>query len=488
VPGRALGRRRWTRGARHLAAALAAGLAALAASAPRLAHAQAGRVADAGGSGRATATFGDGISAPGAALERCVGPARAHLARLGARPAAALDVGFGWQGASRVIAARSVGEGCVGFLALGREGVVDLDLLLYDDQGTLLAQDRAADATPYVRACVRGGVDLRLVVTTHAGVGEHGVLRVDAAPEGLSGIERLVGACAAPRPGGAIPAPDLGPEPTEESVETALDRDLAAESEASNASAAGVDRAAPSEARARVVAGPVVRPLEERTGAEIGWSIVSDTCYVLLARHGADAHEVDVALATAAGVPLGRATTSGGRVRVAFCTPREGGQDLRVRLAMRSGHGAVALALVRLPTSEETRAFEGAVRARHAEAAAALGARSLQARPLAWAHLRPGRWLSLPLPVKAGRCVAATAVSIDARPLSRLRVALSGDDGRLLASASAGGADLGVPGPAGRDGEVAYACVARDERLRVLVSARDGSGRALVWVGEERGP
>jgi hypothetical protein len=409
---------------------------------------------------------------PGDDLARCAEPVRERLARLGARPAVALDVAFGWEGSSRVLHAASAGPGCTGFFAFGREGVRDLDLVLYDQAGVLLAQDRRADPTPYVRACLSHRTELRLVVTTHEGAGEHGVLRVDAAPAVVSGLSDLVTACTAPQPGGGAPPLDVGPEPAEETLEAALRRDLTAE-----------------EPMGRLVAPPVSLDLAEHTSSELRFDVDPDGCHLLLARHGPTVHEVELLASTHHGVPLGGVRSAGGQARLALCAPSEEAGAMHVRIAMRWGSGRVAVALLALPVPLPARAFAGAARARHAEAAWALSARGLQPRPLAWAHLRPGPWLSLPLPVKRGRCVAVTVVWTEARPNGGVRIALVGEDGRLRSIANAPAVTPGgARGASGRDGALAYACAETDETLRVLVSAREGTGRALVWVGEELRP
>jgi hypothetical protein len=344
---------------------------------------------------------------------------------------------------------------CVGFVGVGREGLVDLNLRVLSAAGAELDQDTRIDAHPYVRVCAPQGEALHVRAQAVRGSGEVAVLLLANPPvvapplDDVLGPGRANGLFSGPR----APRGEIGRDPSAPSASVQLRRALDALS-ALGATPLGetFDGALPRQ-------GITARPFALQPGR----------CYVALAFGEAGVEDLDLRVSDPVGRPLTQDVALDAHPSLRFCTTRGGPHRVDVR--MYAGAGRWALGLAALPESASAALpadVTGVARARGAEVAAQALARGM--RPVGDA-LRGAPWGSFvqgfAVPTRRGRCYLVGAAGNESLPA--LDLWLSGPDGAMLAS------DTNE-----RERAVVYHCAARDAVLTANVRAHAGRGEYVV--------
>lgn len=391
-------------------------------------------------------------------LEECAQAAVEALERQGGR----LDgqrVGFLLEGTSETSIFELEADTCVAYLGVGHRRVQDLDIALHTESGIALAQDVELDAHAYVRYC--GGAGLRMTVTTlmYKGRGEYRLLRFLDAPASLPDLNRAVGGCFASRMGLRHPPADVGPEAPGLSAEEA----------------GAAVRQTLGDLGYRPHLPPRALRLVERESASEAVSLPSDRCFAAVAAAGPGVADVDLAVRGGDGRPLGRDRERGSHAVARFCVDAAGEHLVDVRVVRGAGDVRVEVLALDEPRGPRPNGVDGAARAPYAEVVARLTRHGLRPRALSWGLLSPGRSLSMPVRLEAGRCYGVAGVPDDGLPSGDLDLLLLDDTGALRAWELSSDAT-----------PVLYHCPDRTALHRVVGRAFGARGRYLVVIGEDR--
>jgi hypothetical protein len=356
-----------------------------------------------------------------------------------------------------VLAVHVVRPRCVGFVALGRESLAGLDLTIHNVAGVRLAEDLRGGNHPYVRVCGRAGDTEYVSVRASRGAGEVAVLALADPPLFPPNLDAVLGSRSPPtfnllHP----PRVSLGPDPAQPGASERLE--------------AQVQRLLPLGYR-RV--GPVLTgtlPAQRQDDRVI--ALTSDTCYTLVAAGGQGVDDLDLRLVNTYGRLVAEDRRSDSRPTVKLCPRRSGAYHALVH--MYAGQGSWSLAVLAMDRAidlpEDVVGLERALALELAGEGRRHGM-ALMAPPMRGAELG-GQELSIPLPLRAGRCYLFGAAA--GEPLPSVELSLVDDRGAVVAS------DTGET-PSAR----VYHCARRDERARVAVRA---SGRGeFVFLALEGG-
>ncbi len=356
----------------------------------------------------------------------------------------------------RVTVAR---DQCVGFLALGREGIVDLNLRVLNAAGTDLDYDTRNDAHPFVRVCARAGDALHVRAHALRGNGEAAVVMLVNPPVVPPPLGDVLGS---PRGNGLFSGPraprgDIGRDPAALSASDQLRRAL------------DVLAASGSTPVGSTFAGSL--PRQGLTARPI--ALESGRCYVVLGFGEAGVEDLDLRVSDPTGRPITQDVALDAHPTLRFCAARTGLH--RVDLRMFAGSGQWALGAVALPLAASgslPASVGGVTRARAAELVATALARGM--RPSA-EPIRGAPWgtfvQGFGMRVRRGRCYLVAAAGAESLPAIDLW--LSGPDGALLAS------DTNE-----RERAMVYHCPDRDAVVTANVRAHTGRGEYVVMTFE----
>lgn len=393
--------------------------------------------------------------APSPGLASRVDAASEAFAARGTQRLAEVFVAFLREGASDGFRLSVDRSQCIGFVGVGREGVVDLNLRVLSAAGGELDQDVRNDAHPYVRVCASQGETLYVRAVAARGSGEVAVVLLGNPPvvapplDDVLGSSRANGLFAGPR----APRGQIGRDPSAPSASEQLRRAL--------------------EALAGVGASPLgehfdgVLPRQGITARPV--ALQAGRCYVALAFGEAGVEDLDLRVNDPVGHPLAQDVALDAHPSLRFCTTRGGAHRVDVR--MYAGEGRWALGLATLPEAASAvlpADVVGVARARGAEVAARAFARGM--RPLGDA-VRGAPWGSyvqgFAVPTRRGRCYLVGAVANESLPA--LDLWLSSPDGAMLAS------DTNE-----RERAAVFHCATRDAVLTANVRAHTGRGEYVV--------
>lgn len=344
---------------------------------------------------------------------------------------------------------------CVSVLALGTQGLRDLDAHLFTPEGTLLTEDVQPDAHPTVQVCASSQPLLAYhLLEAYEGQGAYAVFAFESEHDALPRVAQAVGG----QPGRAGTVDPTAPPVLRRLSEL---RD-------------GLGR------RGFVAAGEVHRFESSAHGSELrqAFAITPERCYTVAVLASGDSVSADVRVLDADDEELARDVRPERDALVQFCPERQGSVSALLRL---QGAGEVAVQLLAADAASlggantlwlgERSFWGGGTREASARRAAVLEAwravGATEPRLLGRGTLLPGGSAEQRFSVDAGRCVAVGAVG--GRGVARLELALADSSGRPLAeSASAS------PSPA------AVWCAT--ERTELLARARAlGTGGEVEW-------
>lgn len=402
-----------------------------------------------------------GVAGAADPLARCVEQAVEVLREEGASPMGEPTVRFMVEGESHNEAIELEDRTCIGVLAVGREGVRDVDLTLYTDSGIALERDVSISPYAWVRFCGAEGLRLVTSVRMYKGRGEVRILRVADAPRRLPDLNGLVGACFAAGTGVQRPGAEVGPEPPGPSVDDELER---------------VDR------RLRRLGWTPRQQLERgalrnRQRARRRVRLEAGRCYALAAVGGPRVRDVDLVVASPRGRPVARDVERKRNAVAKTCTRDAGVHVVEVR--MYEGEGPWGLRLYELdepPAGRRPPGLEGRTRIPYVETGARMRERGMRVRPFAWGYGAPGVSLAVPVRLEAGRCYAFGGVTSEDMAQGDLDLVLLDDGGGRIAW------DLG------RGSEpLLYACPSRTAVYHVRGRVYGARGRWLLLAGESDG-
>ncbi len=372
----------------------------------------------------------------------------------GAEALAALGVEAGGEGDRLGRFVTTPRDGCLLVVGRGTRTIDDLDLLVYDDEGSLIAADEAPDAEPTLVLCGAPGRRLFAAVRVNQGKGVFAL--------GVQSIHTTI----AWRIGKALGAKDQGipgappPEPW-----PGLDAKVAA----LRAGLGGTWREV----------GRRALPVDAKVAARTSFAVDDGKCLALLVVPSDDTSELDVELTDGRGAVLGRAEPRPPRDRVTFvCSALH--DEVTVAVQPRYAEGVAAIVALtgdEPPPDARRLRLEVYPRGSLADAVNALAARRTAEgyeapRPSVRLEARVGARVSRPLQVPAG-CARVDAVA--GAPTAGVHLELWTIDGALLATGDGGGgASVHVCGEAAT--------------LRLEIEARLRGGPVQLEVRAEDAP
>lgn len=375
-----------------------------------------------------------------------------------ARPLRERWTGFLREGRAHVITLTLARAQCVGFVAVGREGLDDIDLAVSNQAGAELVRDDRRDAHPYVRVCLSSPGALYVRVTGARGNGEAAVLTLVDAPLVPPPLDDVLGV----RPSSLFGGPRV--------ARTEVGRDPAVLSA--------------SEHLARLTA-RLVELGYRRTGITRSGQLLhgqtrqnpvfltAGRCYVIQGAGGDHVDDLDLRVLGPDGRSLGQDVASDARPVVRSCPTSDGTHSIDLR--MFAGSGEWAFEVLQVPSELRHNLGDdvvGVVRARALEVALEAARRHMV--PMRDA-IRGGPWLGGVLPfgvgLRAGRCYLFGAAADEAPGL--LDLWLAGPDGAVLS------ADTNE-----RERAMVYHCPRRDQRATVNVRVQGGHGEFVYQAFE----
>lgn len=373
------------------------------------------------------------------------------LEQSGAKRSSEVDRTFLVEGEHRAWPEHRSTAGCVGYLAVGRGEIRDVDLSLHAVGGQVLDEDLGVAPYAYVRACVAEGVDLVVNASMYSGRGELLITRVEDAPRGLRLPPREL-ALAVAAGGRLEPTREIGRGPDQPSLLTTLTQ------EEQTLALAGYAAAGPPST------------LDVRGGSALGPVLLSEGhCYRVMVR-----------VPLVRGLALELLGPDGSRVELR--QPMDEQASLAV-CARVSGTYVVRISVRPLRAIALVRAFEhpdaipepgrdAGELLRTAEARFALSARGFDSRSLGQAWVEGDLSAVLPVSVQEGQCYALAVVTAEDGPIIDIR--LTDERGRVVSRDEGRGH---VP--------VVFHCAASSGALRLVVQSRGRSGRIAAWLGSE---
>jgi hypothetical protein len=252
----------------------------------------------------------------------------------------------------------------------------------------------------------------------------------------------------------------VGPEPEGESIDTQL--------EAARAELAELGYDA-----GHLLAYGALRPGQH---AANGLVLSRDRCYALLALGSHEIVDLDLRVFGPT-LPLAAAASDVSRsraARVKLCA--EAPARYVVDVSAFQGEGAYAVAALELSEPKPAPGVQGAARIAYAELSARMRSRGFDASVLTSGVLRRSEQLTVPLPLRAGACVAVGALDASAHAGGALQLGLKTTNGQLLSLDTRADAPL------------LFHCAGNEpEDLHVVVSASPGrrQARFVLLLGRE---
>jgi hypothetical protein len=394
-------------------------------------------------------------------LSQCMVGAVAALEDRGGEPVGEPLVAFLTEGESRSQRFELDEDGCIGLLAVGRERVRDLDVVLHTTSGIQLERDVSIDPYAYVRYCGAEGLGLVGTVRMYKGRGEVQVVRVRQAPRVLPDLGRLVGRCFAASAGVRRPSADVGPKPPGATIDegrAVLRRRL----EARGYRFASTRRGG---------------PLRPRQVTRRSLSLPGDRCFALAAVGGPETEDLDLVLRRPDGTVIARDVSRQPSAVAKYCPPERG--EYVAELRMYEGTGEWALDRFDLeepPRAERPAGLSGPARIAFAEAHARTRARSMSVAPLVWGIAAPDRDLWVPVPLASGRCYAFAGIASQGLEEGDLDLALVDDMGNLVSWDRTAESD-----------PLIFHCPERTAVYRVIGKTFGARGRFLLLRAEGEG-
>lgn len=339
---------------------------------------------------------------------------------------------------------------CLGFVAVGREGIADLDLVVANGAGVEVARDDRRDAHPYARVCLTGPDTLHIRAQAARGAGEVTVLTVASPPLVPPPLDEVLGVRATSLfAGPRAPRAEVGRDPAAVSATEFLDR-LVARLTAQSYVPLGATRSG---------------SLEHQQTTQVTLSLDEGHCYVVQGAGGDHVDDLDLRIASPARVPLAQDVGLDARPSLRLCAPLTGDYTLDVR--MFSGSGEWAVRALEIPATVPHRLgddVQGVERARALEVAGEAARHAMT--PLGDA-LRGAAWMGPVLPfavsLRAGRCYVFGAAG-DER-IAAIDLWLSDETGAVL------GADTNE-----RERAMVFHCARRDRAVTAHVRTQAGRG------------
>ncbi len=368
----------------------------------------------------------------------------------GARPLLDRWTTFLREGAAGAFDATVSRPQCLGFVAVGREGLSDIDLVIVNGAGVEVARDDRRDAHPYARVCLTSADTLHVRAQATRGVGELSVLTIASPPLVSPPLDEVLGV----RPtslfaGPRAPRAEVGRDPAAVSATEFLDRLVTRHLEQ------GLTRVG------EVRSGS----LEHQQTTQTTVTLSEGRCYVVQGAGGDHVDDLDLRILSPTRIPLAQDVGLDARPALRLCAPIAGEYTLDVR--MFSGSGEWAVQTLEIPATVPHRLGEdvvGVERARALEIAGEAARRSLE--PSADA-VRGAAWMGPVVPfavtLRAGRCYVFGAAG-DER-VAALDLWLADETGAVLA------ADTNE-----RERAVVYHCARRDRSAVANVRAQAGRG------------
>ena len=355
---------------------------------------------------------------------------------------------------------RFLGAECIGFFAVGHEGVLDLDLALFTTSGIELGRDVAVDAHPYLRYC--GAEDLEVVVVAHAakGRGEVHLAVFQNPPTRLPDLDQHLGRCFASSVGVGTPQVDLGREPEGPPLDRAYQRLR------SRLNRAGFTELA--DARRE-------HDIGERSRVERQVTVEHGKCYVAAAASGPTVTDLDLAVRRPTGQLVAEDVRRSASARVSFCPNASGSFVLDLRMFEGRGRVRSGLFVLESGTGFRPAGVDGLSRIDYQAAVRRIEGLGMDQAELAWGWLAPGLSLTMPAGLQGGRCYAFAAVRSSELGQSDLDLVVLGSQGERVAW------NLGSRTP-----PFVYFCP--DDDVTVFIEGRvtRGAGRYLVLMGSGR--
>ncbi len=375
-----------------------------------------------------------------------------------ARPLRERWSGFLREGRARVFSLAVERPQCVGFVAVGREGLDDLDLAVSNEAGAELARDDRRDAHPYVRACLTAPGALHVRVTGAHGNGEAAVLTLADAPLVPPPLDDVLGTRPASLLGGPrVARAEVGRDPAALSAVEHLTR-LSARLTDLGYRRVGAARNG---------------QLPHGQTNQNPVPLAAGRCYAIQGAGGDHVDDLDLRVLGPDGRPLGQDVGADARPLVRLCPAVDGPHSVDLR--MFSGSGEWAFEVFEAPADVPHRLGDdvvGVARARALEVAMEAARRRLSP---AGDAVRGGAWLGPAVPfgvtLRAGRCYLFGAAA-DEEP-GLLDVWLAGRDGAVLA------ADTNE-----RERAMVFHCARRDQRATVNVRVQGGRGEFVYEAFE----
>ena len=339
---------------------------------------------------------------------------------------------------------------CLGFVAVGREGVGDIDLAVANGAGAEVAHDDRRDAHPYVRVCLTTPDTLHIRAQAARGSGEVTVLTIASPPLVPPPLDEVLGVRATSLfAGPRAPRAEVGRDPAATSATEFLDR-LVSRLTGQGYPVVGAVRSG---------------TLEHQQTTQVTLSLEQGRCYVVQGAGGDHVDDLDLRIASPTRVPLAQDVGIDARPALRLCAPLSGDYTLDVR--MFSGSGEWAVQALEIPASVGHRLgddVQGVERARALEVAGEAARHAME--PLGDAR-RGAAWVGPSLPfavtLRAGRCYVFGAAG-DER-IAAIDLWLSDETGAVLA------ADTNE-----RERAVVYHCARRDRAVTANVRTQAGRG------------
>jgi hypothetical protein len=391
------------------------------------------------GSGAGFDALFDGVLAPEVpmrAVEEALAGRRAILRQRGLLPLGEPVLDRVAEGEELGHAVSLEADRCYVVLARGGDGLVDVDLAVYDAEGAEVARDHESDAEPEVELCPDEGGRYMVHARAFEGAGAVGLAVLGGPPAELE------------EPG----VPTDGPPPAEAPPAEAAASDPVA---ALTALTSALETRG-YEAPVLFVPDGYIGPGEVRTHAVA----LGPGCTVVVGAAARAETDLDLYLLDASGAPLDRDTGVSPTARVRTC-PTEAG-EARVSVKAYGRRGSYALATLRAPT-----VITDVSSLRLEEATSSFLERGYTVRQRSVRAMDAESPRTDALYVPAGTCVAVAAVG-DAG-VEDVDVFLRAPEGRLVASASG-------PEPFA----TVSRCAEAGEQLRVEVVVYRGSGDVTV--------
>lgn len=368
----------------------------------------------------------------------------------GARPLRERWTTFLREGASDNFDATVSRPQCLGFVAVGRDGMSDVDLVIANGAGVELARDDRRDAHPYARVCLSNADTLHVRAQATRGAGEVTVLTIASPPLVSPPLDEVLGV----RPtslfaGPRAPRAEVGRDPAAVSATEFLDR-----------------------LEARLVEQGLTRVGEVRSGTlehqqttQTTLSLTEGHCYVVQGAGGDHVDDLDLRILSPTRIPIAQDVGLDARPSLRLCAPISGDYTLDVR--MFSGSGEWAARALEIPATVPHRLGDDVVGVERARALEIAGEAARHALEPSGDAVRGAAWMGPVLPfavtLRAGRCYVFGAAG-DER-VAAIDLWLADETGAVLA------ADTNE-----RERAVVYHCARRDRAAVANVRAQAGRG------------